>query len=492
MGLMKKYLLKRILIFVIVPLFNISLASAKDNCISCHSDLGDKASSLFKHDIHFSKGLSCANCHGGNPNAEEMEKAMDKKAGFKGVPRGDEISKICSSCHSDKKQMIRFGSNLPNNQWELLQKSVHGKLSLSGKEHIAQCITCHNAHGIVSVKNSASPVYSLNVVKTCSKCHADIVFIRKYNPSLPVDQLEKYRTSMHGVLNAKGDPKPAQCASCHGSHDILPVKEVKSKVYTLNLPGTCSNCHSNTEYMKKYNIPTDQFQKYSKSAHGIALLEKKDLAAPACNKCHGNHGAVPPGVESISKVCGTCHVLNADLFSTSPHKKAFDDRKLPECETCHGKHEIIASPDILLGVTKNTVCSKCHSETENVKGFLIARTMRQLIDSLELTEKRSNNLIADAEQKGMEITEAKFKIREAHQARLQSRTMVHSFNEEKFREVVDKGLVVTRLVQSEAQQAIDEYYFRRIGLGIATLIISIVAISLYITIRKIEKKQKAN
>ena len=38
--------------------------------------------------------------------------------------------------------------------------------------------------------------------------------------------------------------------------------------------------------------------------------------------------------------------------------------------------------------------------------------------------------------------------------------------------------------------AIDEYYFRRWGLGIATLIISIVGIALYLTIRKIEIKQQ--
>ena len=65
--------------------------------------------------------------------------------------------------------------------------------------------------------------------------------------------------------------------------------------------------------MKEYGIPTDQYEKYSKSVHGVALLQKHDLGAPACNKCHGNHGATPPGVESISKVCGTCHALNADL-----------------------------------------------------------------------------------------------------------------------------------------------------------------------------------
>ena len=204
------------------------------------------------------------------------------------------------------------------------------------------------------------------------------------------------------MRNAKGDPKPAECASCHGSHEILAASDVRSRVYPTNLPGTCAGCHSNTEYMKQYGIPTDQFEKFSKSVHGVALLQKHDLGAPACNKCHGNHGATPPGIESISKVCGTCHALNADLFSSSPHKRAFDERKLPECETCHGNHEIIAATDKLLGTAPGASCSRCHSKTQFPKGYEVAKVMRSLIDSLEASEVRARNLVDEAEQKGME------------------------------------------------------------------------------------------
>ena len=89
----------------------------------------------------------------------------------------------------------------------------------------------------------------------------------------------------------------------------------------------------------------------------------------------------------------------------------------------------------------------------------------------------------------MEISEAKFKLRDAHQARLESRTMVHSFNEERFKEVVDKGLGVTAVVREEATAALDEYIYRRLGLGLATLAITILVVSLYLYIRKIERRQ---
>ncbi len=465
-------------------------AHAGDQCATCHGKLGDKPSSLFSKDIHHQRGVSCSGCHGGDATSDDMERAMDPKAGFIGVPKGDAVSVACAKCHSDAGKMKAWHSDLPTGQLELLQASVHGKLSTTGKEHIAQCTTCHGAHGIVSAKNPASPVYPLNVVATCAACHSNAVYIRSYNPSLAVDQREKYRTSVHGMRNAKGDAKTAACASCHGSHGILSSTDVKSAVYPTNLPGTCSKCHSDAGYMKGYGIPTDQYAKFAKSVHGVALLQKNDLAAPACNKCHGNHGATPPGVESVSKVCGTCHALNADLFSASPHKKAFDERKLPECETCHGNHEIVTAANTLLGVTPEAVCTKCHSQKEFPEGYRVAATMRGLIDSLETNEARAKSLVEDAEQKGMEVGEAKFKLRDIRQSRLEARTMVHSFNQDKFREVVGKGLSVAVQVGQEGQRAIDDYVFRRIGLGVSTLVITVLAIALWLFIRRLERRQQ--
>jgi predicted CXXCH cytochrome family protein len=474
---------------LIIALVDRVAATAKNTCLDCHRTVGDKPSELFQHDVHSQKGVTCAGCHGGNANMDDMEQAMDKKAGYIGVPKGDDISKVCATCHASAEKMKSFGSKLPTTQWDLLQTSVHAKQSINGKEHIVQCITCHNAHGIVSVKDLSSPVSPLNVIKTCTRCHANITLMRSYNPSLPVDQLEKYRTSVHGIRNLHGDTKTAECASCHGSHNIRSSKDVKSSVYSSNLPETCAACHSNAEYMKPYNIPTDQYEKYAKSVHGVALLQKHDHGAPACNSCHGNHGAVPPGVESISKVCGTCHALNADLFASSPHKKAFDERKLPECETCHGHHDIIAASNQLLGVSSEAVCSRCHSERENVQGYTVAKTMRTLIDSLEKNEQLDQKLVEEAEQKGMEISEAKFKLRDVRQARLQSRTMVHAFNEQKFKTVVDNGMKTAAIVSEEAHTAIHDYYFRRLGLVISTLIITMLAVSLYMYVRRLERKQ---
>jgi len=484
----------RISCFVFLLVTSVQTAiMAQDQCLTCHEAMEDSHAVLFKKDIHYAKGLTCADCHGGDASKEEMDAAMNAKAGYIGVPKGDRISATCSKCHSDAAVMVkRYRSALPSDQMELLETSVHGKLSTSGREHIAQCTSCHGSHGIVTKTNRTSPVHPLNLPATCAKCHSNATFMRTYDPGLPIDQLEKYRTSVHGKRNMSGDPKAAECASCHGSHEVLSAKDVRSSVYPTNLPATCSKCHSNATYMKGYGIASDQHEQYAKSIHGKALLEKKDLGAPACNDCHGNHGAAPPGLESVSKVCGTCHALNAELFSSSPHKKAFDSRKLPECETCHGNHEIVAATDELLGVGEGAVCAWCHKENENIKGFEVARTMRSLADSLITAENEAISLVSEAEQKGMEVGEAKFKLREIRQARLETRTKVHSFDLKQFQEVADRGLAATSTVTAEAGEAIDQYFFRRWGLLVASLIITILAVSLFVYIRRIEKEQAQN
>ncbi len=461
-----------------------------DNCFTCHKALGEVAGVKYTADIHYKKGISCAGCHGGDPTTDDQEKSMSADHGFLGVPKGDDVSKTCQRCHSDAQVMkVNFKSSVGLNQMEDLAASVHGKMAVSGKEKMVQCVTCHSVHDIRSVKDPQSPVNHLNVNRTCATCHSSALFMRSYNQALPIDQEEKYKTSVHGMKLAKGDAKVAVCSSCHGSHDILKAVDAKSHVNAINLPATCGTCHANAEYMKEYSISTDQLAEFRTSVHGKALLEKHDLGAPSCNDCHGNHGAAPPEVASISKVCGTCHAMNASLFAESPHKKAYDELGLPECETCHGNHAIINATDALLGVSDEAVCSRCHSQSDNPKGFQAAALMRIMIDSLELAEHRADSLVSNAEQKGMEISEAKFKLRDIRQARLLSRTAVHSFNEPKFAEVVNQGIAVAGVVAVQGQASIDEYYFRRYGLGVATLIITIVAIALYMTIKRIEKKQ---
>ncbi len=447
-----------------------------DYCFSCHRANNDESAFLFSKDVHFEMELSCADCHGGDPTQKDMGDAMSTENNFIGVPVGNKVSELCSNCHIG--------------EYSALYNSVHAKYSIKGEEWIVQCTTCHGIHNITRVKNRISPVNPFNISKICAKCHSNISYIRKYNPELPTDQYEKYLTSKHGLLNSKNDPKAATCVSCHDNHQILSKKDPRSSVYFTNLPKTCSYCHSNQEYMSEYKIPTDQYEKYIKSVHGIATTEKGDNAAPSCNDCHGNHGAIPPGIESISKVCGMCHAINAELFAGSPHKKAFDSMKLPECETCHSNHDIIAATDQLIGISSTSICIKCHSNEKLPEGYKTAKKMRELLDSIVALESTITKLVSDAEQKGMEVSKAKFKLRDIRQIKLEIKTVIHAFDLSIFEKKTTEIFNLINEVKSQGEYAIEEYYFRRWGLLGFTLIIIILAVSLFLYIKKLENKSE--
>jgi hypothetical protein len=180
----------------------------------------------------------------------------------------------------------------------------------------------------------------LHIPEFCGRCHSDAAFMKQYDPKLRVDQLVEYRTSTHGRLNAKGDPVPATCIDCHGAHGVRPVTSPDSPAYATNVPATCARCHADAKLMAPYGIPTTQYAEYRSSVHAAALLEQGDISAPACNDCHGNHGAAPPGLRSVAHVCGQCHGREAGLFGASFKKELFDAAGLQECTVCHDHHRI--------------------------------------------------------------------------------------------------------------------------------------------------------
>jgi len=489
---MFKILYKIVLFLLFIAISSLVFAQSDTNqCLSCHQELDDELltpAENYVNDIHFKNNITCAACHGGDATSDDTDIAMSEENGFIGVPDRSERYKVCVSCHSDEQKMKGYGSDLRVDQYKELETSIHFQSTNNDEGPITDCVTCHSVHDIKSIDDPQSKVYPTNIPKLCGSCHSNANFMKNYNPSLPVDQVIKYRTSKHGILNAKGDPNVAQCASCHGYHDIASVNDSRSSVYATNIPGVCASCHSDSKLMSKYGLPSDQYDSYVKSVHGITLLEKEDISAPSCNDCHGNHGAVPPGVESISKVCGSCHALNMDLFEKSPHQKAFDENDFPECETCHGNHEIKYATDDMIGTQKSAVCMTCHSNEKGDKGYFVAGEMKLLIDSLKQEDNETKEILSEATQKGMDVSDAEYSLKDVRQVLIQTRTSIHTFNLDKFKESIKPGFETVSKVKQEGIDAVDEYYFRRLGLGIATIIITILVIGLYFRIRKMEKK----
>jgi cytochrome c553 len=142
----------------------------------------------------------------------------------------------------------------------------------------------------------------------CGRCHSDPKFMKRYNPAARVDQVREYWTSHHGRALA-GDTRVA-CITAASTDP--PRRRHAVAVYPKQVAETCGRCHSDSQRMAGSTtpdgrpLPVDQQARWRRSVHAAALFERDDLSAPTCNDCHGNHGATPPGLDSIAFVCGQC------------------------------------------------------------------------------------------------------------------------------------------------------------------------------------------
>ncbi len=324
-----------------------------------------------------------------------------------------------------------------------------------------------------------------DIPEMCGKCHADLQYMRAYNPSARTDQVDEYFTSVHGRKLLEGDENVATCADCHDVHRIRPADEPRSSIYPTNIPSTCGRCHSNPGRMKPYGIPTDQVEQYSQSVHGIALMEKHDLAAPTCNDCHGNHGAAPPGVESVAYVCGMCHASENELFQKGPKGRIFRELELPGCVSCHTHHSILKPTNEMISFQQGGLCLNCHDPGDKLPRAT-GVAIRSLLDTLAASYDEAQEKTDEAEQKGMDVSEALFLLKDAKQKIFESRSYLHTFNADELRPHAEEGIKISRMVLAQSEKAIHDYSYRRRGFAVSTILLTILAVALYLKIRSLD------
>jgi cytochrome b subunit of formate dehydrogenase len=268
----------------------------KVDCASCHTDeVSDFLGS--DHGVHSGKdmiGESCANCHG---NAHTMVPLSDPTSPVSRV----NVAKTCATCHEDAEKM-HSSDLLQKSPFKSYLKTVHGVANKQGKMNAATCTDCHGVHAINKSSNPDSLLNRMNAPQTCGKCHKEELaaysksihgrsvlagkgdspvctdchgehnILSQWNPDsrtyvtavseqvcgscheaerittkyrLPSDRLKTYRESYHGLTNKYGVTAVANCASCHGAHDILPSSDPASSVHKSHLAQTCGKCHVN-------------------------------------------------------------------------------------------------------------------------------------------------------------------------------------------------------------------------------------------------------
>lgn len=219
------------------------------SCADCHGSHDIKpASDPESLSNHFKVPDTCARCHG-NPDTIEKGRIAagnvplryDDSIHGKALRKsGLKVAPNCSTCHGNheirkaKDPLSKVShANVPTTCGSchegiktIYDDSVHGQAVTAGNPRAAVCADCHTAHGIKTV----GPAWHIAVAQECGTCHKE--------------SIRTFRDTFHGKVTALGFERAATCSDCHGSHDILPQKDPRSRVAAQGRLATCQKCHS--------------------------------------------------------------------------------------------------------------------------------------------------------------------------------------------------------------------------------------------------------
>jgi predicted CXXCH cytochrome family protein len=205
-------------------------------CLSCHLDNPDVRArtaptagfiAAYEQSVHGRgllkgnvKAANCVDCHG----SHQMKKGLDPTAKVNKI----HIPETCAKCHESIAQEYA--------------QSVHGIAVTKGNQDAPVCTNCHGEHSIFRHDDPRSPVATKNLSQqVCSPCHSSVALSTKYG--FASDRFKTFSDSYHGLAIQEGSVEVANCASCHGSHNIKPSSDSTSSTNKANLAVTCGRCH---------------------------------------------------------------------------------------------------------------------------------------------------------------------------------------------------------------------------------------------------------
>ena len=187
---------------------------------------------------------SCSDCHG----THGILPARDPNSSVSHW----NVAATCGACHSEIAKTF--------------EQSVHGQAIEAGVKDAPDCTSCHGEHLILAPTDPQSPTFPANLAAvTCGRCHNDQRIARLYD--LPVDRVPSYADSYHGLAVREGSLTAANCASCHGVHNIFRSSDPRSTVNAANLSKTCGKCHQGIG--RDVTIGPVHVQMSSASAHPV-------------------------------------------------------------------------------------------------------------------------------------------------------------------------------------------------------------------------------
>lgn len=207
-------------------------------CLECHHDNEDVRSRMaptasfieaYERSVHGmalhggnADAANCVDCHG----SHDMKRSYDPSSRLHKL----HVAEDCGQCHTDIAKEFN--------------ESIHGTAIARGNLDSPTCINCHGEHNILATSDPKSPVAAQNVSQqVCSPCHSSLQFSEKYG--FNTRQTRSYEDSYHGLALKGGSTEVANCASCHGVHNIKPSSDPTSLIHKDNLVETCGSCHPN-------------------------------------------------------------------------------------------------------------------------------------------------------------------------------------------------------------------------------------------------------
>ena len=92
---------------------------------------------------------------------------------------------------------------------------------------------------------------------------------------VPGNRVSTYIDSYHGLASQGGSLVVANCASCHGVHNILPSSDPRSTINPANLDATCGQCHKGVTQkftLNKVHVDVDGGQTMDKGTLAVRWI----------------------------------------------------------------------------------------------------------------------------------------------------------------------------------------------------------------------------
>jgi hypothetical protein len=112
--------------------------------------------------------------------------------------------------------------------------------------------------------------------------------------------------------------------------------------------------------------------------------------------------------------------------------------------------------------------------------------MARALDSLALATEHSRRTLEEAEDLGMEVSQALFALQDVNNVQTRARSAIHTFHAGPVLEEVTAGLEIARRAEDRGLEALAEHRFRRVGLGMFSGIVMLLIVGLLSKIRELE------